>query len=71
MTNYVVLREDGPATWALVDNIEASSSEQAIRKCGTVEGSADSIYVAVPLRSFQPQKVSVKQRDPIVTITPA
>lgn len=70
MTRYTILRSDGPATWAVIDHVDASSSEAAIRKCASVEGTSDSTYVAVPARSFQPVQVAVKQRDPIITITP-
>jgi len=71
MTKYVVLRQPANVdtdTWYVVDTVEASGSEQAIRK--TVLDSTGT-YVAVPVRSWQPQKVSVKQREPLITIVPA
>lgn len=71
MTKYVVLSRTDDTTegWETIATVEASSSEQAIRKTTALDSSG--VYVAIPSRSWKPQKVSVKQREPIITITPA
>ena len=54
-------------TWIFVQNVEATSTEQAIRK--TVEGQKTSdelTWVAIPARSFVPVSVSVKTTTQII-----
>ena len=70
---YVVLQRlpgSSPSqaqTWIFVQNVEATSTEQAIRK--TVEGqktSDEHTWVAIPARSFVPVSVSVKTTTQII-----
>jgi len=71
--DYVVLQRlpgSSPSqaqTWIFVQNVEATSTEQAIRK--TVEGqktSDEHTWVAIPARSFVPVSVSVKTTTQII-----
>ena len=71
--DYVVLQRlpgSSPSqaqTWIFMQNVEATSTEQAIRK--TVEGQKTSdelTWVAIPARSFVPVSVSVKTTTQII-----
>jgi len=71
MTSYTVLcrtiTDSERSDWEYITTVQASGSDQAIRKAAN-DGLG--VYVAIPTRSFRPVQVAVKQRDPIVTITP-
>ena len=72
--DYVVLRKQKPASpsspqaWEFVQNVEATSNEQAIRKTVETETRTDEAvtFVAVPARSFVPVSVSVKTTTQII-----
>jgi hypothetical protein len=67
MTNYVVLRagstDDASGGWHRVsDSVKAASATAAIRvACGGQSGS----FVAVPLRSWKPLKVTVATKPTV------
>lgn len=71
---YVVLRKQKPSSpsapqsWEFVQNVEATSNEQAIRKTVETESRTDEsvTFVAVPARSFVPVSVSVKTTTQII-----
>lgn len=62
--SYVVLRLNGRA-WELVVEVEAVSSEQAVRKA-VQEREQEATFVAVPSRSWRPVTVSVKTTTSVV-----
>ena len=72
--DYVVLRKQKPSSpsapqaWEFVQNVEATSNEQAIRKTVETESRTDEAvtFVAVPARSFAPVSVSVKHTTQII-----
>jgi len=72
--DYVVLRKQKPSSpsapqaWEFVQNVEATSNEQAIRKTVETESRTDEAvtFVAVPARSFAPVSVSVKTTTQII-----
>ena len=72
--DYVVLRKQKPSSpsapqaWEFVQNVEATSNEQAIRKTVETESRTDEAvtFVAVPARSFVPVSVSVKTTTQII-----
>ena len=72
--DYVVLRKQkqmNPSqtqAWEFVQNVEATSNEQAIRKTVETESRTDEAvtFVAVPARSFVPVSVSVKTTTQII-----
>lgn len=74
MTNYTVLIQEG-ACWRVVGTsvIEARSDEHAIRKVIDAHDSISDgdVLVAVPTRSWRPQKVSIQQRLPLINVAPA
>ena len=54
-------------SWLEVATIEATSTEQAIRKTVEQQPSKDTVtYVAIPVRSFIPVSVSVKTTTQII-----
>ena len=71
--SYVVLRKakgsspSAPLLWEFVGDIEATSSEQAIRKTVEANPAADTVtFVAVPARSFVPVSVTTKTVTTVV-----
>lgn len=72
--DYVVLRKQkqtspsSPQAWEFVQNVEATSNEQAIRKTVETESRTDEAvtFVAIPARSFVPVSVSVKTTTQII-----
>ena len=70
---YVVLQRipgSSPSqaqTWIFVQNVEATSTEQAIRKVVEGQKTSDELtWVAIPARSFVPVSVSVKTTTQII-----
>lgn len=64
-TQYVVLEDastqDGPEYWSLYDvGVEATSATGALRIALKDKGDLGARYVAVPLRSWQPQPVDLE-----------
>lgn len=71
--SYVVLRKakgsspSAPLLWEFSGNVEATSSEQAIRKTVEASPSQDTVtFVAVPARSFVPVSVTTKTVTTVV-----
>lgn len=58
-TEYVVLRmtDDPNDTWKTGSSVHATSASDAVRKAAAGK---EGVYVAVPARSFQPQRVKVE-----------
>jgi hypothetical protein len=68
---YVVLRgqenDNDGVGWIYVKNVEATSSEQAIRKTAEdLESQHPVTFVAIPVRSFVPATVSVKTTKTLI-----
>jgi len=65
MTKYLVLEQGDSITnadcWTVyAENIEASSALSALRSALNGKGDLGSRYVAVPMRSWQPQPIEVE-----------
>lgn len=59
-TTYVVLFRDDSGYWTDLVTIQASSSDDAVRRAVVKTANATGTYVAVPARSWKPVTVTVE-----------
>lgn len=61
---------DAPATWIEYDRVEATSQDAAVRNA-LKDGSPNGLYLALPLRSYNPLDVQVKNKPAFAIGKPA
>lgn len=60
-TSYIVLEKMSNETWRIyARGINATSTKSALRKALQGQGDVESVYVAVPERSWHPQPIEVE-----------
>ena len=71
MTSYVVLTLNDQAQWKELATVDAHSSKEALHKAYMAEPHDCRSIVAVPARSWQPQKIRTETKTRVVLESPA